>query len=415
MKILFLTHNLAGVGGNYLRAFSLAREVARRDHAVTLLAGRAVPGLRVRETRLHDVRVVEMPDVLPRRIRHGGLSPVDIAARAFWAPAGRFDVIHAFGHRPAVFLPAWLGHKSRGGLLVLDWADLWGREGIAAQPASLPRRVLGQLDHFFERRVQRAVDGVTVISSDLDRRAAEIGIPRERRLLLPPGADVDSIRMADKAAARHQLGLPLDAHIAAHSGYAPYDEVFLQQAILELLRRDPMAWVVTCGLELPDLKAAVTSQGLGPRLVQYGALPLPEVGTVLAAADLLVLPYLNSSVNRGRFPNKFGDYLAAGRPIITHRTGDLGEAVAREQVGVLASEDPSEFANEMLGLFQSPLVLDRLGLRAREFAEKEWNWQLRAGQLLDFYQRLRGALLLDGRHTPSVLVQSAIRRFRSTR
>lgn len=101
-----------------------------------------------------------------------------------------------------------------------------------------------------------------------------------------------------------------------------------------------------------------------------------------------MLPYLSSPVNRGRFPNKFGDYLAAGRPIITHRTGDLGELVAREQVGVLASEDPPEFTRLMLDLFQSPAVLDQLGHRARQFAEKEWNCRLRAGQLLDFYQRL---------------------------
>jgi hypothetical protein len=123
------------------------------------------------------------------------------------------------------------------------------------------------LDSFFERRVQLAVDGVTVISSDLDRRAAEIGIPRERRLLLPPGADVDSIQMADKAEARHRLGLPLEAHIAAHSGYAPYDRVFLQQAILELLRRDPMAWVVTCGLELPDLNPSSSAKGRNRRIL----------------------------------------------------------------------------------------------------------------------------------------------------
>lgn len=371
-----------------MRALSLARELAVLGHSVTLIASRSSPGLKINEHEIQDVIVIEMPDFLPRRIRHGGLSPLDTAARMIWTSQRHFDVVHAFDHRPAAFLPAWITHKRHAGLLISDWADLWGHQGIAGQPASFPRALLGKIDHHFEQKVRQMVDGVTVISSDLDRRSAEIGIPVERRMLLPPGASVDLIKVVDKSEARLGLGLPLDAHIAAYSGYAPYDQAFLVQAALEFLRRDPKAMVISCGLIIPSFWSVATTEGLQARLIQYGTLPLSDIGTVLAASDLLMLPYLNSSVNRGRFPNKFGDYLAAGRPVITHRTGDLGEIVEHNSVGVLSSEDPREFAADMVSLFRSPAVLLRLGMRGREFGEREWSWRFRAEQVLGFYQRL---------------------------
>lgn len=371
-----------------MRSFSLARGLAALGHQVTLLASRSSAGFSMRRSTADGVTIIEMPDVLPEKIRHGGLSPLDTLARILWVSRTGYDVIHAFDHRPAAFVPAWLGRALKGGLLVSDWADLWGREGIAGESGNALRRMLGLADGFFERAVRKRVDGVTAITSDLDRRLAELGVPLDRRMILPPGAGVDLIEQLDPQVARRKLGLPLEAHIAAFSGYAPYDQAFMNEVILKLLDQDHEAIVISCGAVNADVQSQAMEAGTASRLIQFGTLPSDEISLVLGAADCLMLPYLDTSVNRGRFPNKFGDYLAAGRAIITHPTGDLGALVEREKVAILSSQVPDEFVQDLLLLLHSREKRARLGILARDFAAERWTWTMRAQEVSRFYQEL---------------------------
>jgi glycosyltransferase involved in cell wall biosynthesis len=372
-----------------MRSISLARQLVRLNHEVTLVASRARPGCRIRHTLIDGVDQFEMPDFLPGRVRHGGLSPVDLAFRSMWISARRFDVIHTFEHRPAVIVPALIGRSRAGSLFVSDWADLWGREGIAALRGSPLEKLLGRADGYFELQVRRRADGVTAISTDLFHRLEMLGISETRRMILPPGANLDLITPVDKVATRGVLGLPPAAIIVAFSGYAPYDQEFISQAILDLLRLDRQVLVISTGNFLSPPALSMQEAGWAGRVIQFGSLPLAENGVVLGAADVLLLPYLDKPINRGRFPNKFGDFLATGRPIVSHRTGDLGRIIEGKDFGLLSSEEPEEFARDVLNLAHSDADLERMGMNARRFAEQDWSWRLRAEQVRDFYLSLR--------------------------
>ncbi len=139
----------------------------------------------------------------------------------------------------------------------------------------------------------------------------------------------------------------------------------MNEVILKLLEQDRQAIVISCGAVNSGLQAQVEAAGSAGRLVQYGTLPRDGMSVVLGAADCLMLPYLDTSVNRGQFPNKFGDYLAAGRAIITHPTGDLGALVKRDKVALLSSPVPDEFVQDMLQLLHSREACARLGRLAQ--------------------------------------------------
>ena len=141
-----LTYEIEGAGGSWVRALSLARGLASHGHHVTIWCARdrARCDGAVRERELDGVRVVAFDGLIPRRFRHGGLDPVEIARRLLaarrlrqWGSAGDgqrpFDVVHGFGHRPSV---AWTGRALRRWLgipYLADWADLWGMEGIGGR------------------------------------------------------------------------------------------------------------------------------------------------------------------------------------------------------------------------------------------------------------------------------------------
>ena len=387
LKILLLTHNLADVGGSYRRAFSLARQLAALGHTVHLMAGRRWPGKDRIMTPIDGLRVLEMADWMPERIRRGGLSPIDAVGRLTWVLRRKVDVIHAFDHRPAVSLPALLG-RVRGGVLISDWADLWGPQGIGQEREGLGGRLLARADGSWETGFRRHVDGVTPINAHLDARLARMGIPGDRRMLLPPGANADVIRPLPKREMRWLQGLPEDAHVVAFIGFADYDLDFLTRAVVEILGRDPTAHLVTAGADLSVLPEAVERAGLQARLHMLGFIPYSSLERVLACADAFLLPFTSRPVNLGRFPNKLGDYLAAGRPIVTHPTGDMEAWIGSTGAGILASEDPVEFADEVIRLMNDPRRCLKMGRQARRLAEGELSWSTLAARVEGFYYRL---------------------------
>lgn len=383
LRILLLTHNLAGLGGSYMRGFSLARQLGSLGHSVTLMASRSRAGITSRVTIKDGVSLLEMPDLFPSRTRNGGLSPVDSLGRALWIGRRRFDIVHAFDHRPAVSIPSLVG-KARGAILVSDWADLWGEGGIADERGRVGW-LLGRTDDLWERQFRRWVDGVTVITSHLRGRLEAIGVPMERQLLLPPGANTDLIRPLNRAEIRRSYGLPADAQIVGFTGFAPYDSELLVEVVWRIISAEPAAIVVASGRIPENLRVELRQRGLEGRLRDLGVVPFADLEKVLACADVLLMPYADKEVNRSRFPNRFGDYLASGRMIVTNRTGDLGEMVRENRIAVLAPEAPDEFASEVVNLLNDASRCEEYALRARRFAEDVLSWEVLARRVERFY------------------------------
>jgi glycosyltransferase involved in cell wall biosynthesis len=376
-----LVHNTIA-RGTFNRAHSLGRHLVVRGHTVTLLAG-ASARAKAQRRNLHGVEVIEAFDPLPSRARESGLSPFDLVSRIRHLVRERCDLIHCFDHRPTVSLPALLFARSRQTPCIFDWADLWGFDGIAAERGWFSRALLGSADQFLEDRVRRRADALTVINTKLRARARQrFNVPIH---LLPVGANSDLIKPMPKKEMRRRFGLPEDASIAVHAGLSPYDIEYLAQSFVELVRRHPGALLVMAGRRFPILERTIAEAGVSSQLVRLGMLDRDALAAVMACADVLLLPYTNRGANLYRYPNKLGDYLSAGRPIVTNRTGDLGRLVAEERVGLVVSDTPQAFALAVKQLFDDPTLADELGQRGRELAESKLDWRFLATDLERFY------------------------------
>lgn len=377
-----LVHNTIN-RGTFNRAHSLARHLVKRGHEVKLFAGADAHG-KGKTRNIDGVAVIESFDPLPRRARESGLSPFDIFDRVRNLRSRRCDIFHCFDHRPAVSLPGLFFARTQPVPCIFDWADLWGFEGIASERGRLLRMSLGLLDQCLENTVRFWADGLTVINTALrDRAQARFSAPIH---LLPVGANSDLIKPLPKSESRRRLGLPENASIAVHTGQAPYDAVYLAQSFVELAGTHPGALLVVAGGSFPILKRVLGEAGLLPQLVQFGLLDRDGLATVMACADVLLLPYTNRAVNRFRYPNKLGDYLAAGRPIVTNSTNDLGRLVADERLGLIAEDTPESFAGAIKQLFDDDSLGVELGRRGRELAESKLDWGFLAADLERFYE-----------------------------
>ena len=384
-----LAHNVSE-RGSAIRALSIARWLAVAGREVTVVSGRRRAGFGMNRATLDGVRLLEPADVLPYRFRNGGLSPLDLAGRLFHVLRERYDVVHTFEPRPSATFPGLLAHKRGETVFVADWADLWGPEGMAATWPTPQRVTLGAFDGFVQSYTRRHADAVTVISSDLERRAVAFGIPPERIRRIAVGANDDLFRPQPAAEARARFGIPVDALVLVHTGFAPFDDWLLAHTFAEIAAVEPRAHLLMSGRRFPLIEERAAAVGAANRVVHVGAVPYRELGTVMACGDVMVIPYTAMPHNEARFPNRMGDYLAAGRPIATNPTGDLGRFVASEQVGVVAPQTPEAFARAILDLLRKPAVRDEMGSRARTLAETTLSWRALAARVGDLYDELTG-------------------------
>ena len=381
MRVVMLVHNMVG-RGTFQRAHSLARHLATNGNQVTIYAGAVAPAA-PRDETLNGVRVVSSYDPLSDRARESGLSPFELVSRIRHGLSEPCDIVHCFDHRPTVSITGLIMARRHRVPLIFDWADLWGFDGIASHRGIASRIVFGTTDELLENRVRRYADGLTVISTALRARAQSyFDIPIH---LLPVGASSDLIRPLPKDEMRRKFRLPEDAFIAMHTGLAPYDMRYLAESFVILAQRQPRSILVMTARRFPEIEQILASAGLSDRLICLGMLDLTGLGEALACADALLLPYTNCSVNRYRYPNKLGDYLSAGRPIVTNRTGDLGSLVEREGVGLVADDTPEAFAASIEKLATDIHLATELAHRARQFAEQKLDWRFLAADLERFY------------------------------
>lgn len=107
--------------------------------------------------------------------------------------------------------------------------------------------------------------------------------------------------------------------------------------------------------------------GVGPRVHLIGPRPLEELGGYLRQATLLVSPR-KGGVNT---PMKVYSYLHSGRPVVATRLATHTQ-VLDDRVSRLVEPEPTDMADGIVSLLETPEVRQRLGQAGRELAEREY-------------------------------------------
>ena len=388
LRILMLNHNRRGTG-TFFRAWHLARGLSGLGHEVTILTvsstRRTTPSRHVED----GVTLVETPNLLDLLYGIGsGFGAIGIPYRMLLTARSRFDLIHAFDHKPNVFLPAVMGAALKGVPLVADWADWWGytKDGSGLQEHQawpVPR-----LETTMEDSIHRRADWVTTISRGLLERAVSLGIPRDRVAWIPSGAPDDLIRSEDQQTARRRLGLPENLYLLGYVGSDVGDIDLLIPFMHRLRGRHPEARLALMG---PRIRSLLTGYPQAQDdVLDFGLVPFEELSQHLGVCDAFVLPMRDTVFNRTRWPNKFGDYLAAGRPILCSPVGDVADFVRTEDCGIVWHdlEGLSDAIGTLMGDREASL---RMAQNARQLAEGRLSWRALVKEFLAVYASARRA------------------------
>jgi glycosyltransferase involved in cell wall biosynthesis len=374
--------------GTYWRALYLARGLSRGGREVTVLS--TSPHRRLRFETHQDtqsgVTLVEGPDLLWGSLR-SGWDLWNVACRIYWGRGRQFDLVHAFESRPASIFPALYWQRCRGAKLVLDWCDWFGRGGsVEERPNPVVRALLRPVETFFEDRFRPQGDGATVINGFLGERAMALGVEPQAIMRLPNGSNVEELAPIPRAEARRILGWPEDVLVVGYLGAIFWrDAQLMAQAFDQVYRADPRARLLSIGY----LRAPLERMAAAPEAVwRTGGVRYDEIDLYLSACDVCWLPLRDSGANRGRYPLKLNDYLAAGRPVVATRVGEITQAVERGGFGLLADDRPEDLARQVLWLLRHPAEAAEMGRLGRRMAEAELRWDGIADDLAAYYERV---------------------------
>ena len=375
MRILLLNANRVGIG-TYHRALYFGRELANRGHDVTMMT--VSNERRFRAHVREDVprfRIVECPNFLDELLPWHASGPIDIALRIRELWRGGYDLVYAFEYQPNISIPVFLMRRVRDFTLMSDWCD-W-HAGASYHFGGY--RVAHAIDRFFEELIRHRAAHVTTINRTLHARALSIGIPEDCVSIVGEGVDPTYISPLDKAAARRHLGVAQEIAIVGTIRDAQRSAEMLCDAIKA--SQTPGLHLLYIGSAPEPVRQYAQSIGVDDRLLTPGRVSDEDLPRWIACADVLALPLEDNLVNRGRWPHKLGDMLAARRPVVLSRGGEFAELVEKRRCGVICDHDGLAFARAIDAVFADPDAYEVVAARGRELIETELNWDVIGRQL----------------------------------
>jgi glycosyltransferase involved in cell wall biosynthesis len=278
-----------------------------------------------------------------------------------------------------------------GAPIVIDWSDLWGRGGsITVKRPIWYRFLFAWVETFFEEHFRTYADGTTAISYGLRDHAIGLGIDPVTVLHIRNGADLTLFTPRPILEARRRLGLPADAFIIGYSAQDSFfdlDPVF--DGVRQLIDGGINAMMVMSGHAPPRIRRSIARFGLESRTRFLGYLSWDDYPWFLPSCDVLACPFPPTTYNLGRWPGKFGEYCAAGRPIVFNPYGDLADFATGDQVpGIPCAFDAAAFAAAFRKLHESPGLRLRLGATARSRGVADFDWRSAVSRLEHFYDQL---------------------------
>jgi glycosyltransferase involved in cell wall biosynthesis len=403
LKILFLLSDVKD-SATYVRAFNLSKQIALFGHDTTLMT--VSPDLAFARSCYLDcgVKIIETPNFLHNGLGHftrrlfldPGTGVLDIYTRIREIARGNYDIVQLFDHSLNVFAPWFVLRNRIKGKFVSDWCDVFNYEGGLRYAYSYRLdniyKIIGfpfrKLSQFMEFDLRRCASGVTAISEGLKEFAIRHGVERDRVFVVEGGADIDAIRPLPQKEARIRLGLPVNCAIVGFLGTFQGDLDIVIKSFARVKKEIPNSYLLIIGKPSSWIKSAVSDEGISASYIEAGRCSDELLPQFLACVDVLTLPLRDNLASETRWPNRIGEYMACGRPIVVSNIGDTANVVRNNQIGLVAGTDIESFADNIVKLLENQSMARDMGAKARELACSKYSWALQAAKLENIYFHL---------------------------
>lgn len=239
-----------------------------------------------------------------------------------------------------------------------------------------------------ERANLEAADLIVVVSDAIRVQLMEQGLPEEKILVNPNGADPERYSPeVDGAPVRARLGLDGKRVIGFIGTFGLWHGAeILVEAFGQLRAPDVHLLLVGDGLRRPAVEEMIQRLGIGDVVTLTGLAPQEEGPAYLAACNILASPHAPNPDGSEFFgsPTKLFEYMGIGKGIVASRLGQIGEVLEHERTAVLvAPGDPAALAAGLQRLLDDPALAARLGEAARRKMTERFTWKAHTGRIVE--------------------------------
>jgi glycosyltransferase involved in cell wall biosynthesis len=212
--------------------------------------------------------------------------------------------------------------------------------------------------------------------------------------VIPCPVDVERFRPGSRSEARHELGLPPDAHLlvfAAHQARTnPYKDFgTIEASLRHLARLMPDENVLFVGLG----EAGPEQRMSNVRLQFLAFQPEETVIRYLQAADVYV-----HAATAENFGLVTAEAQGCGTPVVATAVGGLPEVVRDGERGLLVPPAGAEqMAQAVHRLLKDPALRHRLGEQAARHAHQHWAQRKIVNEYLSWFREMRDGRAAHGR------------------
>ena len=239
------------------------------------------------------------------------------------------------------------------------------------------------LAEYMERTVFAGAERLILVSEALRPVVESMGGRPSAMTVVPNGVDVSRFFPdSNGEAVRAKLGIPADRVVCGFIGtyHKWHGVLFLAEQAVSLLQESPSLHLMMMGDGdlTGECKSILRKGGVEAQVTFTGMLSPDDVPEHLASCDILLSPHLPFEDGSRFFgsPTKLFEYLAAGRPVVASRLGQIGDVVQDGVNGFLIEPGSGEeFRTTVKGLAEDAVLRKRLGQEARAKAVRDHTWK----------------------------------------
>jgi glycosyltransferase involved in cell wall biosynthesis len=261
---------------------------------------------------------------------------------------------------------AWVLARLKRARLVLDIRDLW--PAIFTELGVLTSRWIIRPLEWLELAAYRAADEIVVVSDGFRDNLISRGVPPGKMHTVRNGVSLGRFDPAvpGDPAQRERLGARPGECLVLYLGTHG-----ISQALPEIagaaarLATHPVHFAfVGEGADKARLRSRVRDLDL-PNVTMLPGVPHAEVPSLLAAADICLVPLRDVPLFAAFIPSKMFEYLAAGQAVIGSVAGEAAQILRDAGAAVVPPEDAGALAKAILELAGDPARRAEMGRAGR--------------------------------------------------
>lgn len=230
--------------------------------------------------------------------------------------------------------------------------------------------------------VFKNADKITTVSEDLRDDIIQLGINKNKIIMIPNGVDSNIFKKRDKKIIRKKLAIDFNKKIILFVGH--------------LIKEKGVGYLINAMSYLKDSQLLLIGEGADENIFKnqssklknilfLGTKSQEELAHYYNAADVFVLP----SFSEGR-PNTVLEAMASETAIIATDVGGIPELINNKTGLLIKPKNTPDIVNSVNKLLNNKKLREKLGKNARKFiTNNKLNWQGCADKYIKEYKALK--------------------------